>query len=30
MAECIAQPLSRRDIRRKADLIRRIEGSSNK
>ena len=25
MAECIAQPLSRRDIRRKADLIRSEE-----
>lgn len=29
MAECVAEPLSRKDIRRMANLIRLIEGSSN-
>ena len=29
MAECVAEPLSRKDIRRMANLIRLIEGSAN-
>ena len=30
MAQCIAEPLSRKQIRQTAELIRRIDGSENK
>ena len=29
MARCIAEPLSRKDIRKTAELIRKIDGSEN-